>query len=146
MGKASAETLVHAPVEQVFGYVDDYTNTTKFMHGLKRWESVSEETHDVGARFAGSMEAGPKTWDSTVEITERVENERIAWEPVEGFQQSGLWTFSSEGDDTRVRLEVDFSFPGGLAGKAVAKAAEPAVKSNVQKTVEKLKQQVEAQA
>lgn len=146
MGKASAEKVVDAPIEEVFAYVDDYTNTTKYMHGLKRWEPAGDQTHDVGARFALSMEAGPKTWDSVVEISERVENETIAWEPIDGFKQSGLWTFERQGEGTRVRLAVDFTFPGGLAGKAVAKVAEPAVKMNVQKSVEKLKQQVEAQA
>ena len=142
MGKASAETVIAASPSEVFAYVDDYQNTPKYMHGLKSWEPAGEQTHGVGAVFIGKMDA-VKTWESTLEITQRDEDEAIAWIPTKGFKQGGAWQFAPEGDGTRVTLTVDYEFPGGLAGKAVAKAAEPVVKQNVQKSVEKLKQLME---
>lgn len=143
MGKASAETTVDAPPAVVFAYLDDYRNTPKYMAGLKKWEPAGDKTHGEGAMFLGAMDAAGQTLESTLEITTWRQDEAIGWTPRDGFKQGGQWTLTPEGDGTRVSLAVEFSFPGGFAGKAVAKMAEPVVKNNVRQSVAKLKSQVE---
>ena len=142
--KASGEQVVQASAAEVFAVVDDWTRTTDYMRGLKRWEPAGEQTHGVGARFAVAMDAGPKTLDSTVEIVERDEDRRIAWVPVDGVRQSGAWTFEPIDDARcRARLDTEFELGGGLAGRALAKAAEPVIRRHVGQSVEGLKRLVE---
>ena len=135
---------VNRPVEQVFAYVDDYKNTTKYMKDLTRWQPEGAKNHGKGAVFAVAMKAGPKELDSVVDIVEWTENKVIAWKSKSGFKQTGKWAFRSKGDATEVTFDMEYDLGGGIAGKVLAKVAEPVVRMNLQSSVKALKTKVEA--
>ena len=143
MGSIKVSETIKAPVEVVFGYVDDYRNTTKYMKDLTLWEPVGSVTHGKGAVFDVAMKAGPKSLESTVDITAWAENKTIAWLSSEGFKQKGRWTFASRGGNTEATFELEYDLGGGIAGKMLAKVAEPVVRMNIEKSVENLKLQTE---
>ena len=143
MGSIKVTESIKAPVDVVFGYVDDYKNTTKYMKDLTLWEPVGSLTHGKGAVFEVAMKAGPKSLESTVDITAWTENKTIAWVSSEGFTQKGRWTFASKGSGTEATFELDYDLGGGIAGKMLAKVAEPVVRMNIVKSVENLKLQTE---
>jgi uncharacterized membrane protein len=120
-----------APVEQVFDYIADYRTTPDWFYGVKSWEPVTEETRGVGARFEAAVSLG-LTIRSTVELQEYVENELMVINAVEGFPNRSRWRFSPSATGgpgtTTVQCEFSYEFPGGIAGKAMAKVVEPVVK------------------
>ena len=143
MGHIKVTKEIDAPVEAVFGYVDDYRNTTKYMRDLTRWSPVDGKDHGKGAVFEVGMQAGPKVLESVVEMTSWTENKTIGWVSRDGFGQKGRWTFTHKAGTTQATFEMDYEFGGGIAGKLLGKATEPFVKMNIEKSVEALKEQTE---
>jgi ribosome-associated toxin RatA of RatAB toxin-antitoxin module len=143
MGHITIKREIGAPVETVFAYVDEHTNTTKYMKGLTRWSPTTDRVHGKDAEFEVVMRAGPKDLRSVVHITSWTENKLIAWKSVEGFKQTGKWAFSQRGDHTEVTFTMDYEFGGGIAGRMVGKVAETPVRWNLEASVEALKAQTE---
>jgi uncharacterized membrane protein len=143
MSRLSVTRTISAPVEVVFGYVDDYHNLTRFMKDLSTWEPAGSQVHGKGAVFKVGMKAGPMTIESTVEITDWVENASIGFVSRKGFKQSGTWSFARSGSGSAATLDVEYEFPGGFAGKIAARAAEPIMRGNLERSVTELKAQTE---
>jgi uncharacterized membrane protein len=143
MGRITVSRRIHAPVELVFGYVDDHRNTTKYMKDLTKWQPVGEKTHGKGAHFEVAMKAGPSTLDSSVEITAWTESKVIGWVSRKGFKQNGKWSFRAADGGSEVTFDMEYEFGGGIAGRFLGKAAEPFVRSNIEKSVDALKAQTE---
>ena len=89
------------------------------------------------------MKVGPLNIDGEVEIDQWVENQAIGWKTKKGFRQDGSWSFTEKGGGTEATFSVDFDLPGGIAGKMMAKAVEPAIKSTLEGSVKQLKAQTE---
>ena len=134
-----------APVEHVFDYIADYRNIPEWFYGITSMEAVTERTRGLGARFAGTIHLGA-TLRSTVEATDFVENELIEITSVKGFRNSSRWTFSPSEAGTRVECEFSYEFPGGLAGRALAKVVEPFVKIAVAHTTKAFTEKASAGA
>jgi len=143
MGHITVTKTIEAPVETVFAYVDDYRNTTKYMKDLTKWQPVGSQTHGKGSHFEVAMKAGPKVLDSSVLINQWTENKVIAWVSQSGFQQTGKWAFKAKGTSCEATFDMEYEFGGGIAGKLLAKAAEPFVKMNIESSVDELKRQTE---
>ena len=143
MGHITVTRSIDAPVDTVFAYVDDYTNTTKYMKDLTKWQPVGSKTQGKGAKFEVAMKAGPKVLSSDVLITQWTEKSVIAWDSESGFEQTGKWVFKARGNGCEATFDMEYQFPGGIAGKILAKAAEPIVKMNIESSVDELKRQTE---
>ena len=143
MGRITVTETINAPVATVFAYVDDYRNTTKYMKDMTKWEPVGNQTHGLGSRFALAMKVGPLNIDGEVEIDQWVENRAIGWKTKRGFRQDGSWAFKAKGGGTEAAFSVDFDVPGGMAGRMMARAVEPAIKATLQGSVKQLKAQTE---
>ncbi|HXA27470.1 MAG TPA: SRPBCC family protein [Candidatus Angelobacter sp.] len=143
MGHITVTRTIDAPVETVFAYVDDHRNTTKYMKDLTKWQPAGSVTHGKGAQFDVAMKAGPKVLDSSVLITQWTENKVIAWQSQSGFKQTGKWAFKAKGGATEATFDMEYEFGGGIAGKVLAKVAEPVVKMNIESSVDELKKQTE---
>ncbi len=144
MGRITIHETIDAPVATVFAYVDDHRNTTKYMHGLTKWKPTTDVVHGKGAKFEVAMKAGPTTLGSVVDITTWTENKAIGWRSVQGFKQTGKWAFKANGEtSTDATFEMEYELGGGIAGRMLGRAAEPAVRSNLQRSVRTLKQHTE---
>ncbi len=143
MSSVKVSTEIDAPVEAVFAYVDDHRNTTKYMRDLTQWSPVDGKDHGKGAMFEVGLKAGPKVFDSIIEMNAWVENKTIGWVSREGFQHKGRWTFTAKAGGTRAAFEMEYDLGGGIAGRLLARAVEPIVHLNISKSAETLKAQVE---
>jgi uncharacterized membrane protein len=143
MASITVSETIDAPVSAVFAYVDDYRNTIKYMKDMTKWEPAGDKTHGKGTRFALSMKVGPLTIDGEVEVDAWEENRTIGWKTKKGFRQDGSWSFREKGGGTEAAFTVEYDLPGGIAGKMMAKAIEPALKATLQGSVKQLKDQTE---
>ncbi len=134
----------NAPVEDVYRIWDNYQNFPKFMASVK-------EVRDLGGGRSHWVVRGPAgvsvEWDS--EITKRVPNEIIAWKSVPGsvVQHSGIVKFKRRrngGTTTDVRLSYN---PGaGAIGHVVASLFGADPKSELDQSLQQMKQMIEAEA
>jgi uncharacterized membrane protein len=143
MGHITISEHIAAPVDAVFDYVDEHSNTTKYMKDLTKWAPVGANSHGKGAKFAVAMKAGPMTLSSVVDITTWTQNSAIGWTSIEGFKQKGKWTFKAHGEGTHATFDMEYELPGGIAGRMVSRVAEPIVRGNIEQSVRNLRSQVE---
>ena len=146
MGEITQDISIDAPPFAVFGYVDDWHNAPKFVHGLTTWEPVDGRSHGVGATFDIVVKLGPLKERSVVEVTHWEQDRLIGWEPREGFRQWGVWRFEPHGAGTLASFSVRYELPGGIAGKVLAKTGEPLAREGGKATLKALKEQVESRA
>jgi uncharacterized membrane protein len=113
-------TTVNRSPEEVYQFWHDFTNLPTFMQHL---ESV-EITGGNRSHWKAKAPAGRTVeWDA--EVTEDQPNRRIAWRSLEGsdVQNSGSVQFDPApgGRGTQVKVELQYSPPGGAIGATVAK-------------------------
>lgn len=123
------------PRERAFAYVDDYRTVPSWMFGIRSFEPLGDISHGLGATFAAEMQIGPKTLRSTVEVTEWTENESLTLSSVDGLSTTSTWSFAdTEDGGTRLDVKFAYSFPGGLAGRALGMIVEPVVGQAIRHT------------
>jgi uncharacterized membrane protein len=104
-------TDVAVPVERAYEQWSKFDEFPKFMH---RVVSV-EQTDDDKVDWQEKIWFSKRQWQG--EITDRRENDRIAWKTVSGTSHSGIVSFHRLDDNlTRVLVTVDFQ-PAGMLEK-----------------------------
>jgi uncharacterized membrane protein len=104
-------TDVAVPVEKAFKAWTQFEEFPKFMH---RVLEVKEE-EDNKIHWREKIWFSTREWDG--EITDKRQNDRIAWKSVSGTQHSGVISFHPlEKNLTRVLVTVDF-VPSGMVEK-----------------------------
>jgi ribosome-associated toxin RatA of RatAB toxin-antitoxin module len=139
------EGAVGAPLSVLFAYVDDASHTVDWLFGLSKFDPNTEQLSGLGATYDGTFSVKPIKLHSSVRITEWEQDKVIALESYKGFQIASQWHFSSTGPTTS-KVEVDFHYalPGGLAGKAMARAFEPIVALSIRHSDDSLRKNVAA--
>lgn len=102
---------VAVPAEKAYEAWTTFEEYPEFMH---RVLDVKQEGDDK-IHWQEKIWFSSREWDG--EITDRRENERIAWKTVSGSQHSGIVSFHTIGENlTRVMVTVDF-VPQGMVEK-----------------------------
>ncbi len=147
MGKPiefTVETEFDAPVEEAFAYTADYRNVPSWLYGIQQFEPVGAKDYGLGAVFDGAMNVG-MTLRSRIEIDDFAENALISFDTIKGFQIKSAWHFAAIGEQSsKVRAEIAYELPGGIAGKGVGKVIEPFVKIAIRHSSADLKKCIEA--
>ena len=121
------ETVAQAPLEQVFAYVADYRNAGHWLSGVSSFTPVGDVDYGLHATFDAALSLGVTTLHSTIKVIDFVEGQTMELDSVKGFKNQSRWTFTPEGDHTRVLAEVTYELPGGIAGRAMGKVIEPLI-------------------
>jgi uncharacterized membrane protein len=143
--RASARTVVSAPIESVWAIVSDPERALSFMSGLTRWEVDSEEPTGLGARYRMLMRVGSAEIGGLVEVVEWDAPWEYAWTSVTGIDQRGRWRLrAAPGGRTRAEIRLAYGVAGaGPAGWLAERIARPAVTSHLQSSCRQLARLVE---
>jgi uncharacterized membrane protein len=133
---------VNASPAEVYAQWRDFERLPTFMDHL---ESVTT-TGDGRSHWVAKAPAGTTVeWDA--EITEDVPGQVIAWRSLEGasVENSGSVRFQPAPAEqgTEVRVQVEYSPPGGALGKVVAKLFGEEPNQQISDEVRRFKQLVE---
>ena len=133
MSFSSVVRSIDAPKEGVFAVVSDITNFSKAVTHITAVEFLSEQRTGVGARFRETREMRGREHSQVLEVTEYVENDRVRMvSDAGGTIWDSLFTVTSDGDGTLLRLEMD-ARPHTL----VARLVTPLIRGMVTKEVGK---------
>ncbi|MFI6870997.1 SRPBCC family protein [Nocardia sp. NPDC050406] len=134
-----------ASAESAFAYVNDYRNLPKFINEISAFTPLTEQTEGVGATFDGTIQLGPVTLHSTIEIVRHEQNFAIGVKSIKGFEIESTFLFHAKGDNaSTIDAIVEYRVPGGLAGKVLGKTIEPFVKLAVKASTHNLTTQIAA--
>jgi uncharacterized membrane protein len=111
--------IINRPPQELYQFWRDFQNLPRFMKHLKAVRVTGEgRSHWVASAPAGAS----VEWDA--EVTEDRPNELIAWRSLEGseVETSGSVRFEPAPGNrgTIVRVEMEYTPPGGALGAAVA--------------------------
>ena len=107
------------PTEEVYRFWRSFENLPRFMAHLESVQVLDERR----SRWKAKGPAGTRfEWEA--ELIEDVENERIAWQSLEGsdLRTSGAVRFQHApgARGTEVRVDLHYSPPGGAVGRGIA--------------------------
>jgi uncharacterized membrane protein len=137
---------IAAPCEAVWEQITDPTRYLDFMSGVTRWEVVGDERMQLGSRYRMLFRAGAAEVGGLIEVIEFSPPGDMAWTSVLGLDQRGRWRLRErrEGGRTQVELRLAYGVAGaGLFGWLAERIAAPSVRTNLQRTLQQLKRQVE---
>jgi len=139
------EGQAEAPVNVLFDYVDDASNTVDWLFGLTKFDPTTDQLSGLGATYDGTFSVKPIKLHSSVRVTEWEKDKVIAIESYKGFDIKTMWHFSSTGPETsQVVVDFYYELPGGLAGRAMGKAMEPIVALSIRHSDHSLRENVKA--
>ncbi|MFF0815777.1 SRPBCC family protein [Rhodococcus sp. NPDC003318] len=144
MGHIHRTALARTDVSTGFAYVDDYRNVPDWMFGVTRFDPVGRQSQGLGAIFDVTLQLGPKALHSRVRITEWERDRVIVLDSIDGIESSSTWRFTQTPDGgTELAVDFDYTLPGGLLGRALAKIVEPIVGTAIAQTEATLRDKVE---
>jgi uncharacterized membrane protein len=142
----NASVRIDRPLEDVFAFVDDHRNVTRYLKHLERWDPVDPaRVQGLGIRFRGVVRAGPVALRGVLEVTEHVPGEKVSYRSVEGPKLSGEWTFHRDGDGTVVKLRNTYDLPGGAVGRMVGRVISTQGERELEGSLRELKRLVESE-
>jgi uncharacterized membrane protein len=143
--RASARTIVAAPIETVWEIVSDPERALSFMSGVTRWEIAGEQAAGLGARYRMLFRIGSAEVGGLIEVVEWDEPRELAWTSVTGLDQRGRWRLrEASGGRTRVEIRLAYGVAGaGLAGWLAERIAAPTVTAHLRTSVRQLGRLVE---
>jgi uncharacterized membrane protein len=143
--RATASTLVSAPIQTVWEAVADPERALSFMSGITRWEVESDEPTGLGARYRMLLRIGSAEVGGLIEIVEWAPPCDLAWTSITGVDQRGRWRLrEASGGRTRAEIRLAAGVAGsGLAGWVAERIAQPLVGSHLRTTVRQLSRLVE---
>jgi uncharacterized protein YndB with AHSA1/START domain len=116
MAKLEREVIINAPVEKVFQFVATPENFPEV------WPSMVDVT-DVealpggGHKFSWVYKMAGVKLNGESETVEYEENRRMVSETKGGIQSRFVWNFSTEGDGTKLQVDIEYTVPVPVAGK-----------------------------
>jgi uncharacterized membrane protein len=138
---------IAAPRQEVWDFLADAENHRLFMAGLTRWDIKKGKHLKKGSRIDMRMTVGSAQVGSLIEVVECDAPADMAWTSVTGIDQRGRWRLRECGADrTKVELRLAYQAPGGLLGWVVDQIGSRDVRRNLHKSLQSLKEQVEADA
>jgi len=140
--RGKAQITVRRPVEEAYRYWHDVEKLPTFMAHLESVQAVGANRSKWRARAPGG---GSVEWQA--EIVDDRPNEYISWRTVDGADvpNSGWVRFVAAPGDrgTEVTVELDYTPPGGAAGKAVAKLLGEEPDQQIRDDLRRFKQVIE---
>jgi uncharacterized protein YndB with AHSA1/START domain len=116
MAKIEKTITIDAPVEKVFGYIDDPPNIPEIWPSMVEIKDV-ERLPTGGRTFRWVYKMAGMRLVGTSEQVEYIPNRRIVTKTRGGIKSMLTWTFQPEADGTRVTLEAEYTVPVPVLGK-----------------------------
>ena len=146
--------------EKIWELLGDPAGYPRFMPGMTRFDAEErrhrssdedgdgDDESDVlrkGSRFNMRMRVGSADVGSLIEVVELDAPNDLAWTSVTGIDQRARWRVRSAPDEgcSRVTLRLSYGAPGGIFGTLAERLSAREVQSNLRKSLENLKAELE---
>ena len=121
MARIERSIEAKAPIKKVWAFMINFENYPSFFKGLKKLEYITEQRSGVGAKTHWVMESGGQEIEWEAEITEWVENKKMAWRSTSGMKNNGYWSIEPTEAGTKLTLMMEYELPGSILGKIIDK-------------------------
>jgi uncharacterized membrane protein len=116
MAKGETTITINAPVDKVFGYVNEPTNLPEIWPSMVEVKDV-QRLPNGGNSFGWVYKMAGVRFEGISEDTEYVPNQRVVSKTKGGIESAFTWTFQPEDGGTKLTVEVEYTVPIPLLGK-----------------------------
>ncbi len=135
--------VVHAPVEEVFDFVADFRNTTRWHKNMKKVGFKTDEPPGLGSEYDWIETFMGKKMDIGGRIVAWDRPNGFQWQPTTGpYEMSGGWKFTADAGRTLVTRYSDTQLSGMM--KFAAALMTPIARRQVRSELETLKAVIES--
>ena len=144
MQSATANILIHRPMDEVFDYIDDPDAIVEWLPNMVEVGDVVGK--GLGQEHSWTYQAGGLAVHGQSVVIHYVPNERRIVQSVGGIQCT--WTFELEQTDgaTLLQIDADYIIPVPVLGKRVEKAVSRRNEEELTLAIENIKRRCEAMA
>lgn len=144
MGQAEVTVTIEAPVEKVFDFVDEPSNTPRFMRGISRYDPVGSTRTGLGAVYASIAVIVGREFDVELEVTGWRQNEMLTAASRKGPKTRGTWRFEKiDEGTTEATLLYEYDLP--MVFRFVP-GVNSIIEGDLRKSLAQLRTLVEAEA
>ena len=139
------EIVVNARRKAVWDVIATLHDHPQILAGVTAWKPQDDKPLGVGTRIEARMRVGSAQLNSLVEITEWADGCDLAWTSLNGVDHRGRFTVrdGDDADHTVLRFRITYAPPGGVFGLLAGRAARAIMQSNVDATVQAVRQWAE---
>ena len=119
MAEIHKSATVAAPVDKLFEIVDDPANFPRYVPNVHDVVDFRRSAERIGDSFRVIYRVLGVTFDEKFTVTVYEPGHRIASTFSGGMTGTFGWNFEPQGDETRVKVDIDYQLAGGPVGKAV---------------------------
>lgn len=148
MPTVESEILIHAPVEQVYALARDIERFPEFMEDVREVRVLEQTPERQVSRWVGVIKELRRTITWTEEDFWDEEQRLCTFRQTEGAftAYGGRWEFLPEGENTRVRLRVDYEYHVPLIGARIQNLLRKKMQANTDAMLAALKAEAESRA
>ncbi|MGB5349943.1 MAG: SRPBCC family protein [Polyangiales bacterium] len=132
---------ISAPVEKVFAYITDPTNTLEWFVGMTEVTDVTGSGADQHSRWTYTMIGIPFHGES--KFTEYVPNQRAVSKQEGGLTSTITYTFAPHEGGTKLGMDIDYTIPVPVLGKLAEKLVFKRNQREANLSMENLKERLE---
>lgn len=143
MEKLVRRTTIHAPVEEVFHFLEDKTHLPEFWPSMVEVSNISD-LPSGGKHFEWIYKMAGMKFNGVTDEVEVVRNRKIVGKNEKGIQSTVIWNFEEHGGDTDVIFEADYRVPVALVGRLAEKVIVKLNENEAEMMLANLKIQIEA--
>ena len=138
--------VINAPVEKVFGVIDDPARVPEYFSGVVGVTDYKQTPERVGDSLKFTYSVLGIHFEVPSSVLEWDENVRMVSSLGGAFPGVVTTTFDAQGDGVKVTQRFDYSIKGGILGKALnAILVERMNDKNAERSLENLKMICEAE-
>jgi uncharacterized protein YndB with AHSA1/START domain len=134
VAKIQHSVTINQPVEQVFAFITDTRNTTRWQPLISEARATLEGPAQIGTQVTEVRTFIGRKMEATYEIVELEPNKRIVLKSVGGpFPYKGTITFESLGNATKVTFDAETEVRGffKLADGVIAGSMRKSLETNL---------------
>ena len=108
---------IERPVSQVFDFIDDYKNATKYIPGMTEYKPLGKQVSGKGSQFRlVKKTTGLPDIKSEIEVIGWEKDRKIVFKSYKGFENGGSYILTGKGDRTVVKASNTFDLASLLGG------------------------------
>ena len=116
MAKLTRTITINAPVEKVFGFMNDPGNLPEIWPSMVEVKEIKPAP--VGSyNFSWVYKMAGLRIEGASETSEFIANQRIVTKSVKGINSTFVWQYEPKDAETKLTVEVEYIIPVPLLGK-----------------------------
>ncbi|HEY33671.1 MAG TPA: SRPBCC family protein [Dehalococcoidia bacterium] len=140
---------IAAPPEKIWPFLVEPEKIMQWFTLLAKFEYTGEQRSGVGTTFYYEEKNGPMLMKLSYEVTEWVENERLAFRmtsgPASTRRDDQVWAIEATPSGSKFTCTEELEMPWGVLGRMLVALMGGVVGKRIQEIINNLKSLVEAQ-